>query len=146
MTRDIMRSRSASSLLSVAVTAAVLLAGAAPAYAQGPPGSSAVTSVLSGYARLSNGIAYYGSLPAIRDDLQILPRRAGRVSVSLQRRNGRSWKTDQVTTFSTTGDGTVRIGLSRGGRRVTYRFIVRVVPDRTAGASPNVVSQSFMVE
>jgi hypothetical protein len=107
---------------------------------------SALTGKLTGYARMTGGVAHYSSVSKVRDLLQILPARPGKVTVSLQHRSGSSWRTDQTQTFATAANGTELIILKRGSRKVTYRLVARAVADAAAGASPSVTSPSFVVD
>ena len=127
--------------VSVPVAATVLPAAAAPALKPG----SAVTK-LSGYAKVSNGVVHYKSLAAVHAGIQITPKRAGRVTVSLQHRSGSTWVTDQTATFATTAAGTAWAGLRQGNRRMTYRYVVNATADGKAAASPKVTTASFMVD
>ena len=107
---------------------------------------SAVSVGLTGATRVSKGVAHYKSIGAVRATVRILPKRYGKVAVTLQHRSGSKWKTDQQVTFSTASDGTVSVLLSRAARKVTFRLVAKAVADPAAGASPTVVSRSFVVD
>jgi hypothetical protein len=145
-------SRRASALFSGVVLAgavAIAAGSATPALAAGltSQGRRSVASVgLTGFSRTNGGVAHYGSVSTVHANVQILPKRAGKVTIVVQHRSGRSWKSDQTTTFTTSFDGTTWVGLSRGSRKVTYRFLVNAVADATGSASPTAISQSFMID
>ena len=83
----------------------------------------------------------------MRCDLQLIPKRAGTVLVALQHRsrNGR-WLTGQAASFGTASTGVKALGLSRGSRKVTYRFAAVAKAGAVAGGSPTVVTPLFLVE
>jgi hypothetical protein len=101
---------------------------------------------LSGYAKVSNGVAHYRSFAAVRAAMQIFPKRAGQVTVSLQHRSGAAWVTDQTSTFPTFGTGGAWAGMAQGNRKMTYRYVVKAAGDAAAGTSPIVSTVSFMVD
>ncbi|MCO8270171.1 hypothetical protein M1L60_06140 [Actinoplanes sp. TRM 88003] len=124
------------------VTAA---AGAAKASARFTT-AGAATVRLTGYTRISNGIAHYRSLAAVHASMQILPKRTGKVTVSLQHRSGNEWITDQSATFATFTTGGAWVGLAQGNRGMTYRYVVSAAGDAAAATSPRVSSASFVVD
>ena len=128
-----------------ATVAATRTARAASASARFTTAGAAVVK-LAGYTRVSNGVAHYRSLGAVRAAMQILPKRAGKVTVSLQHRSGNTWVTDQNATFATFATGGAWAGLSQGNRAMTYRYVVRAAGDSAAATSPNVTTTSFMVD
>ena len=129
-----------SALLSVVVVVAPLaLAPAAPTSAAGPR-TAVASAKLTGYTRVTKGVRHYRSLGAVHATLQILPRRAGQVTVSLQHRSGKKWITDQNATFATTSTGGAWVGLVSGNRKWTYRYVVG------SGTSPRVATPSFIVD
>jgi hypothetical protein len=107
---------------------------------------SALTGRLTGYAKITGGVAHYTSASKVRAPLQIMPARSGRITVSLQHRSGTKWRTDQTLTLATTSSGVQVIVLKRGAKKVTYRLVARAVADPIAGASPTLVSPSFMID
>jgi hypothetical protein len=107
---------------------------------------SAVSVGLTGATRITKGVAHYKSIGAVRATVRILPKRYGKVTVTLQHRSGSKWKTDQQVTFSSEADGTVVVRLSRAARKVTFRLVAKAVTGPAAGASPTVVSRSFVVD
>jgi hypothetical protein len=107
---------------------------------------SAVAGRLTGFSRTSKGVAHYRSAAAVHADIQILPRRRGKVVISLQHRSGTTWKLDQTKTFDTAADGTTWVGLSKGGKKVLFRFVAGTAGDSFAGASPKVYSQPFVLD
>ncbi|WP_250006263.1 YncE family protein [Actinoplanes sp. M2I2] len=108
--------------------------------------AGAASAKLTGYTRISKGVAHYRSLGAVHATLQILPRHAGRVTVSLQHRSGATWVTDQSATFATDAAGAAWVGLAQGNRKMTYRFVVGAAGDTAATASPKVTTASFVVD
>jgi hypothetical protein len=107
---------------------------------------TALTGKLVGASKVSKGVAHYSSIAKVQVNLQILPRRTGKIVVTLQHRAGGSWRTDQKATFITQTNGTVAIVLSKGARKVTYRFLAKAVADPAGGASPTMVSPSLVVD
>jgi hypothetical protein len=107
---------------------------------------SALTARLAGATRVSKGVAHYKSISAVRANLQIQPKRYGKVTVTLQHRSGRSWKTDHKATLTTDANGAVSIYLKKGSRKVTFRLVVKAAADSAAGASPTLVSPPFIVD
>ncbi|TDO32274.1 hypothetical protein [Paractinoplanes brasiliensis] len=107
--------------------------------------AGAATATLTGHTRVVKGVAHYRSLDAVHADLQILPRHAGQVTVSLQHLSGSSWVTDQNATFATNKTGGAWVGLVSGNRTMTYRYVVNAAADATAAASPKVTTTPFMV-
>jgi WD40 repeat protein len=99
-----------------------------------------------GSTKVTKGVAHYRTVAAVQANLQIYPRRSGLVAVTLQHRAGGQWITDQKATFTTRPDGTVTIILSRGARKVTYRFLAKATADTSGGTSPTTTSASFIVD
>ena len=130
----------------VAATTAVTLTHLATAASAKFGTPSAVRVTMVGATRVTKGVAHYPSIRRVQADVQILPRRAGRTTVALQHRSGKKWITDQVAGFPTAADGTSWLGLARGNRKMTYRFLVRADAGAVAGASPAVASASFTVD
>jgi Tol biopolymer transport system component len=104
-----------------------------------------VTAKLAGYGSVSKGVAQYSSVSKVRVDLRLLPKHTGQVAVKLQYRDGKSWKTGLTTTFTTEHDGTLPVVMTKGAKKVTYRFVVQAKGDSVAAGSPSVTSQSFIV-
>ncbi|MBU2664984.1 hypothetical protein KOI35_15885 [Actinoplanes bogorensis] len=128
-----------SALLAAVVAAPLALFAATPGVAAAP--AHRVASVkLTGYTRVVKGVTHYRSLGAVHATMQILPRRSGQVTVSLQHRSGQKWITDQTATFATTTTGSAWVGLVSGNRKWTYRYVVSTV------ASPRVATPAFIVD
>ncbi|WP_250034839.1 hypothetical protein [Paractinoplanes maris] len=135
-------------LLSAAVFAGSLAVPATLAAQAAPvvkPAAQAAVKLI-GYTKVVKGVAHYRSVGVVRATMQIQPKRAGRVTVSLQHRSGTTWITDQTTTFPTNATGAAWAGLAQGNRKMTYRYVVNRAADATAGASTKVVTASFMVD
>ena len=107
---------------------------------------TALAARLAGASRISKGVAHYKSISAVRANLQLLPKRYGKVTVTLQHRGGTSWKTDHRATLTTDANGAVSIVLRQGSRKVLFRLVVKAVADSAAGASPTLVSPPFIVD
>ncbi|MEV6601673.1 hypothetical protein AB0M36_33180 [Actinoplanes sp. NPDC051346] len=106
---------------------------------------SVVTAKLTGQASTKKGVAQYTSYSKVRLNIQILPKHLGKVSISLQRRSGGTWKTVQKGTVATAANGTLPIVMTGAAKKVTFRFVVKAAADSVAGASPTVISQSLVV-
>lgn len=107
---------------------------------------TALAARLAGASRISKGVAHYKAISAVRANLQLLPKRYGKVTVTLQHRSGKSWKTDHKATLTTDANGAVSIVLRQGSRKVLFRLVVKAVADSAAGASPTLVSPPFIVD
>ncbi|MBM2622795.1 hypothetical protein JIG36_45575 [Actinoplanes sp. LDG1-06] len=130
-------------LVPVAVLAgSILIPAAAPAAVP----AKRVVAKLTGQTRTVKSVAHYRSLAAVHADLQVTPRRAGRVTVVLQHRSGAKWVTDQTATFPTDAKGHAWVGLVSGNRKWTYRYAVRAVGDTAAATSPLATTASFTVD
>lgn len=107
---------------------------------------SSVTPRLVGAKRVSQGVRHYTSISKVRSDIQLLPKRPGRVTVTLQHFEGGQWRTDHTVKFTAAADGIVSVGLVKGNKKVTYRFTAKAAADTTAGAAPRSLSPSFVID
>lgn len=92
------------------------------------------------------GVVHYKSISAVLGAFRVLPARAAKVTVTLQYKSGKSWKSGARLTLAAENDGILGIYLKSGNKKVTYRFVGSSAADTTAGASPSVSSRAFIID
>ncbi len=101
-------------------------------------------SMLRGTTR--KGVVHYKSVSAVLGGFAVLPARAAMITVTLQHKSGKSWKSDGSVTIAAERDGVAGVVLKRGAKKVTFRFLGKAAADATAGAAPSVTSRPFIVD
>lgn len=85
---------------------------------------------VSGQYKKVHGVAYFHSKAEVAVKLSVSSPVPGRkVSVLLQSRSGRAWKTVQTKRFALDRAGAAYVGFSRAAARVGYRFSVKFAGD-----------------
>ncbi|BCY13038.1 YncE family protein [Actinoplanes sp. L3-i22] len=92
------------------------------------------------------GVVHYKSVSAVLAAFRVLPARAAKVTVTLQHKSGKSWKSDGAGVITAESDGILGIVMKRGTKKVLFRFVARAAADSSGGASPSITSPSFVVD
>lgn len=106
--------------------------------------SAISVNLLRGTTR--KGVVHYKSVSAVLGAFKVQPGRAAKVTITLQHKVGKSWKTDGAIPLTTESDGVVGVVLKRGNKKMTYHFVGRAAGDSAGGASPPVTSAPFVID